>query len=187
MNEPLHTLIERLRSVLAVITVGMGCTGHPLITHLVSTLATKQGSCSLCLRTGGIHRTHSTGRRARRGRWVHGQGDAGVVITRNMVRMSANATRSDCSKPQHAAENLQTKRRSCHGSIRVDEQRKGRKVGGRSDCRILADPVHSCGTVTDFHRAFPVSSRSCSPLEPKTTVYTTRAQLGSEVVRRRMP
>ena len=49
MNEPRHTLIERLRSVLAVITVGMGCTGHPLITHLVSTLATKQGSCSLCL------------------------------------------------------------------------------------------------------------------------------------------
>ena len=173
--------------MLAVITLGMGCTGHPLITHLVSSLATKQGCGSLCLRTGGVRRTHSTCMRARRGRWVQGQGDAGVVITRNMMRMSGNATSRESSQPKNAAENLQTKRRSCHGSIRVDEQRKGRQVGGRSDCRIQADPVHSCGTVTDLHRAFPVTSRNCSSLEPKSTVYTTRPQLGREVVRRRMP
>ena len=81
-----------------------------------------------------------------------------MVISRNVVRMNGHAASSQRSKAEDAAENVEAKRNHDE-SIRVDGNKQWRHVGGRSDCRIQADPVHSCGTVTDLHRAFPVTSR----------------------------
>ncbi len=41
-------------------------------------------------------------------------------------------------------------------------------AGGRSDFidAYLAS-MYSCGTVLDFHQAFPITSSGCSPLEPE--------------------